>query len=102
MRYSKMIGYVVGCAGLLVVGAAFAKDPPQTPKSVASAPTEAACIDSPRGRTHVLRICGDRHYWFKVRNQPTASGVAGLGAAAGLSAGGGPGTVGAVSVNLNR
>jgi hypothetical protein len=74
MRHSNMIRYVVGCIGLLTVGAALAKDPAQTvgPSSSVSAP--AGCIDSPRGRTHVLRFCGDKHYWIRTARAPSPFG----------------------------
>jgi hypothetical protein len=70
MRDLKMIRYVVGCIGLLTVGAALAKEPAQTVGPLAFTP--AGCSDSPRGRTHVLRLCGDKHYWFKTRTAPSA------------------------------
>jgi len=98
---SNMIAHVAGCIGLLIVGAALAKDPAQTAESSLATPAPVGCTDSARGRTHVLRLCGDRHYWFKVRNAPTAPSVGSLSAGAGWG-GGGPGTVGTVSVNMNR
>jgi hypothetical protein len=64
MRHAKMIGYVVGCIGVLTVGAALAKEPAQTAGPALSTP--AGCADSMRGRTHVLRFCGDKHYWIKT------------------------------------
>ncbi len=64
MRHAKIIGYIVGCVGLLTVGAALAKEPAQTAGPALSTP--AGCTDSMRGRTHVLRFCGDKHYWIKV------------------------------------
>ena len=63
MRHAKMMGYVLGCVGVLTVGAALAKDPQQTAASALSTP--AGCTDSDRGRTHVLRFCGATHYWIK-------------------------------------
>jgi len=66
MRHSNMIPYVTGCIALLIVGTAVAKDPSQTLGASASAATPAGCVDSPRGRTHVLRFCGDKHYWIKT------------------------------------
>jgi hypothetical protein len=75
MRHSKMIGYVVGCVGVLTVGAALAKDPEQT-----AGPAPAGCNDSQRGRSHVLRFCGARHYWIKVATvRSTTSGAPGTG-----------------------
>ena len=63
MRHSKMIGYVVGCMAVLTVGAALAKDPGQNAERGLQAP--AGCTDSVRGRTHILRFCGDEHHWIK-------------------------------------
>jgi hypothetical protein len=63
MRHSNMIGYVIGCVGILPVGAALAKEPEQTAERGLSTP--AGCTDSVRGRTHILRFCGDEHYWIK-------------------------------------
>jgi hypothetical protein len=92
-----MIGYVVGCIAVLTVGAVLAKDPAQTVAPSLSAITPAGCTDSQRGRTHVLRFCGDKHYWIKVATVwPTTSLLAGGGG------GGGPGTVTPPSINLNR
>jgi hypothetical protein len=65
MRHSNMIGYVIGCIGILTVGAALAKDPEQTAERGLSTP--AGCTDSVRGRTHILRFCGDKHYWLKTQ-----------------------------------
>ena len=66
MTLSSSTRYSIGLLGFLVVGSALAKDPAQTPGPAASAPTSAACIDSPRGRTHVLRMCGDKAHWIKL------------------------------------
>jgi hypothetical protein len=71
MGHLKIVGYVVGCAGLLTVGAALAKGPAQTPAPSASAYAPLGCVDSPRGRTHVLRFCGDKHYWIKTATAAT-------------------------------
>jgi hypothetical protein len=93
--------YIVGSIGFMTVGAAFAKGPVEKPALLAAAPTPAGCIDSPRGRTHVLRFCGDQHYWIKTKAAPMAPWFS-SGFAAGLGGLGGPGTVGTVSINLNR
>jgi hypothetical protein len=74
MRHPKMIGYVVGCIGVLTVGAALAKDPVQTVGPSSSVATPAGCTDSARGRTHVLRFCGERHYWLKTAAARLAPG----------------------------
>ena len=65
MRHSNITRHVIVCIGLLTVGAALAKDPGQTLAASVSAVTPAGCVDSPRGRTHILRFCGDEHYWIK-------------------------------------
>ena len=76
MYHTKMIGYVVGCLGLLTVGAALAKDPAQTVGPSLSVPAQAGRTDSPRVRTHVLRFCGATHHWIKVATVwPTTSGA---------------------------
>ncbi len=67
MRHSNMIPYIIGCIGFMTVGVALAKDPTQTVTSSLSVPAQAGCTDSPRGRTHVLRFCGDKHYWLKTQ-----------------------------------
>lgn len=97
MRHWNMIRYLVGCVGLLTVGAALAKDPAQTVGPSLSATAPAGCTDSKRGRTHVLRFCGDKHYWIKVATvRPTTFFLAGN------AGGSGPGTVTSPSINLNR
>jgi hypothetical protein len=72
MRHSNMIGYVVGCIGILTVTAALAKDPEQTAERGLSTP--AGCTDSVRGRTHILRFCGEKHYWLKTAAARLAPG----------------------------
>ena len=95
--HSKMIRYLVGCIGLLTVAAALAKDPAQTTLPASYDPTGAPCIDSPRGRTHVLRICGDKHYWFRIKTLPSAF-PPGMGFATYTF----EPSIPTVSVNLNR
>ena len=80
MRHSKMIGYVLGCVAVLIVGAALAKEPEQTAARGLSTPP--GCMDSPRGRTHILRFCGDEHYWIKRPTGPSPWGVSGLASSA--------------------
>ena len=60
-RYSKTLRYALGCIGVLVVGATLAAEPAATTRQA-----PAGCTDSQRGRTHVLRFCGDKHYWIRV------------------------------------
>ena len=72
MRHSKMIGYVVGCVAVLTAGPVLAKDPEQTAERGLSTP--AGCMDSLRGRTHILRFCGNEHYWIKRPMGPSRSG----------------------------
>jgi hypothetical protein len=72
MRHAKMMGYVVGCIGVLTGGAVVAKEPAQTAGPTLSTP--AGCTDSMRGRTHVLRFCGDKHYWIKATAPASAFG----------------------------
>ena len=67
MHHSNKARYAVGLLGFLVVGAALAKDPAQTVSPASSAPANAVCTDSPRGRTHVLRMCGDKPHWIKLK-----------------------------------
>lgn len=63
MRHSKMVG-LAGCIGVLAVGASLAKEPALT--AATSLSTPAGCMDSARGPTHVLRVCGDKHYWTQT------------------------------------
>jgi hypothetical protein len=98
MRSAKMIAYLVGCAGVVVVGTALAKKPAPTVATALSTP--AGCTDSLRGRTHILRFCGDAHYWIK---RPVAG--AQWGSLAGPIDTGFAGSFGGIptiSVNLNR
>ncbi len=76
MRHSKMIGYVLGCVAVLTVGAVLAKGPEQTAARGVSTPP--GCMDSLRGRTHILRFCGDEHYWIKRPIGPSRWGLSEL------------------------
>ena len=69
MRHSRMVPYIFGCVGLFTVGAALAKDPVQAAGGSSSASAQPACIDSPKGRTRVLRTCGDQHRWIKIQSR---------------------------------
>jgi hypothetical protein len=86
MRHSKITVYLAGCIGVLTVGAALAKKPAET--AATAFPTPAGCTDSQRGRTHVLRFCGDKHYWIMVAapRSPWPEGAPGGGWAAGNAA----------------
>ena len=95
MCHSKMIAHDAACVAVLVAGAALAKDPVQTPERGLSTP--AGCMDSVRGRTHILRFCGDEHYWIK---RPMAASPWPLNAPMAWFADGGGTTP--VSVNPNR
>jgi hypothetical protein len=93
-----MIRCALGVVVFLAVGAASAKDSPQAARAAALA-TPAGCIDSPRGRTHVLRFCGDKHYWIKRKTAqlapgPLVAGYPGFGSA--------PETTGGPSVIMTR
>ncbi len=97
MRHSNMIGYVVGCIGILTLCAALAKDPEQTAERGLSTP--AGCTDSVRGRTHILRFCGDEHYWIKRPVAASQWWSPENAATAGFGNGGGATPV---SINPNR
>lgn len=99
MHHTKMIGYLAGCIGLLTVGAALAKEP--APTAASASPTPAGCTDSARGRTHVLRFCGDKHYWIMVaRARNPWSDTPGVGwAAGGVAAAGSFDTVSSAGLN---
>jgi hypothetical protein len=64
---SNMTRWAIGLLAFLAVGVALAKDPPRTTRAVSLPPAGPGCIDSPRGRTHVLRLCGEQHHWFKLK-----------------------------------
>jgi hypothetical protein len=89
----------VGLVAFLAFGVASAKDTPQTTR-VASLATPAGCVDSPRGRTHVLRFCGEKHYWIKRKTTGPATGP--LFVSAYPSFGKAPETTGGVSVIMTR
>jgi hypothetical protein len=90
MSVSRMACHVIVAAAVFMAGAAFGADRPQTVRTSLS--TQANCTDSPRGRTHILRFCGDKHYWVRTgfRGEPTTLGNAASGILAGGGGGGSP------------
>ena len=75
--------------------------------SMAAKPDEPVCRDYPRPGSHMMmHVCVTQAEWDAMRAREAAFQTASLSAAGGFSpawsGGSGPGTVTAVSVNMNR
>lgn len=68
MQRARVTTYALGLSAILIAGAAVAKEPERSAST--SLATPAGCTDSLRGRTHILRFCGDEHYWIKRPGGP--------------------------------